>query len=159
MRIPLKRNILSLFVTALMASAVVAVPARAADTATLVVHVDNVAPAGVVRLGLYTEDSYPDDNATPVASADVPATAGETVVTLKNVPAGTYAIEIYQDLNGNGKMDTGFLGLPKEPYGFSRDARPVLSKPDFNRVKFEVAAGQNSQTLHLQNITTQVAAN
>jgi uncharacterized protein (DUF2141 family) len=142
---------------ALVAGAVLATPVAAQDGAsnetTLTVHVENVAPEGMIRLGLYTEAAYPDNDSTPVASADVRATAGETVVTLRNVPVGIYAIEVYQDLNSNGKMDSGFLGLPKEPYGFSRDARPRLSKPDFDRVKFTVEPGQNSQSLHLQNLT------
>ena len=154
MRTAFKRNILPLLAGAMLSASAITVPARAADStdeATLVVRVENVVPQGMVRVGLYSEKLYPDDNATPAASADVQAGAGETVVTFQNIPAGTYAIEVYQDLNSNGKMDTGFLGIPKEPYGFSRDARPRLSKPDFSRVKFEVTAGQNIQTLHLQN--------
>jgi uncharacterized protein (DUF2141 family) len=162
MRTAFKRNI-SLFVSALLAAAALSVPARGAEStspgATVVIRVENVAPQGMVRLGLYSEKLYPDDNADPAASADVPASAGETVVTFQNIPVGTYAVEVYQDLNSNGKMDTDFLGIPREPYGFSRDARPLLSKPDFDRVKFEVTAGQNGQTLHLQNTATRTAAN
>jgi len=157
MRTAFKRNILPLLAGAVLSATAITVPARAADSAadktTIVVRIENVMPQGMVRVGLYSEKLYPDDNADPTASADVQADAGETVVTFKNIPAGTYAIEAYQDLNSNGKMDTGFLGIPKEPYGFSRDARPRLSKPDFNRVKFDVTPGQNSQTLHLQNTT------
>jgi uncharacterized protein (DUF2141 family) len=108
-------------------------------------------------MGLYSEALYPDNNATPITSADVPAVAGETIVTLQDIPVGTYALEVYQDINSNGKMDSNFLGLPKEPYGFSRDARPLLSKPAFRRVKFEVTAGQNSQLVHLQNTTAAVS--
>ena len=115
-------NILSLLLSGLLSSAVLVAPADAQNNppsnATLVVRVENVAPRGIVRLGLYTEAEYPKDNGTWVASADVPAVGGETVVTLQNVPVGTYAIEVYQDLNSNGKMDTNFLGIPKEPYGF-----------------------------------------
>lgn len=117
-----------------------------------------MAPQGIVRLGLYTEAEYPKDNAAWIASADVPAVGGETVVTLQNIPVGTYAVEVYQDLNSNGKMDRNFLGLPREPYGFSRDAHPRLSKPDFSRVKFEVGPGQNTQSLHLQNTTANIIA-
>ena len=51
-------------------------------------------------------------------------------------------------------MDTTWLGLPLEPFGFSRDAKPFLSKPSFDEVKFAVAAGENSQSLHLQNMTS-----
>jgi uncharacterized protein (DUF2141 family) len=151
----LNRNILSLFVSGFLSSAVSGAPADAQDSAaakaTLVVRIENVAPRGIVRLGLYTRTEYPKENGVWVASADVPAVGGETVVTLQNVPVGTYAIEVYQDLNSNGKMDTNFLGIPKEPYGFSRDARPFLSRPDFSSVKFDVAPGLNSQSLHLQN--------
>jgi uncharacterized protein (DUF2141 family) len=125
--------------------------AAAPGSATLTIHVRNVGPGGLVRLGLYDEAGYPDDDSKPVAFADVPAVAGETVIVLKGVRPGTYAIEAYQDVNGNDKMDTTWLGLPLEPYGFSRDAEPFLSKPSFSRVSFTVRAGEQSQTLHLQN--------
>ena len=158
----LNRNTLSLLAGGLLSSAVLIVPAGAQDSApanaTLIVRVENVAPQGIVRLGLFTEAEYPKDNGTWVASADVPAVAGETVITLQDVPVGTYAIEVYQDINSNGKMDSNFLGIPKEPYGFSRDARPWLSRPKFSRVEFDVAPGQNTQLLHLQNTKTAVAA-
>jgi uncharacterized protein (DUF2141 family) len=120
--------------------------------ATLVIHVQNVSPkGGILRLGLYDEARYPDDKSAPVAFADVKAEAGRTTVTLNNIAPGTYAIQAYQDTNSNDRMDTSWIGLPLEPYGFSRDARPVMSKPGFARVKFEVADGTTVQTLRLQN--------
>ncbi len=163
MRRLLKRNILSPFVSGLLSLGVLIARADAQDNApanaTLIVRIENVAPRGIVRLGLFTQAEYPKDNGTWVASADVPAIGGETVITLQDVPVGTYAIEAYQDLNSNGKMDSNFLGLPKEPYGFSRDARPWLSRPAFSRVKFDVAPGQNTQSLHLQNTKGAAATN
>jgi uncharacterized protein (DUF2141 family) len=129
-------------------------PARADEVtpvATLTIRVVNVSNGGLVRLGLYDERGYLIEGAKPVASADVPAIAGETVVTLRDVPPGTYAIETYQDINSNDKMDLTWLGLPLEPYGFSRDAHPVLSKPHFSKVKFTLHAGEQSQVLHLQS--------
>jgi uncharacterized protein (DUF2141 family) len=130
-----------------------------AAVATLVVHVQNVSPkGGMLRLGLYDEARYPDDDATPVAAADVKAELGENTITLHNVPVGTYAIETFQDVNGNGKMDTSWIGIPQEPFGFSQDAKPVLSKPGFAKVKFEVAAGVNTQVLHLQNSVSLIAS-
>jgi uncharacterized protein (DUF2141 family) len=135
-------------------------PARAQEpTATLVVHVQDVSPkGGMLRLGLYDEARYPDDDATPVATADVKAELGENTITLHNVPVGTYAIETFQDVNSNGKMDTSWIGIPQEPFGFSHDAKPVLSKPGFAKVKFDVAAGVNTQTLHLQNSVSLIAS-
>jgi uncharacterized protein (DUF2141 family) len=122
-------------------------------SATLTIRVENVLPAGgILRLGLYDAARYPDDNSRPIASADIPAVTGETVVTLHNVPVGIYAIQTFQDVNGNDKMDTSWLGLPLEPFGFSRDATPFLSKPSFDDVKFTLAAGDNSQEIHLQTM-------
>jgi len=134
-------------------------PARAQDQAgTLVIHVQGVSPkGGTLRLGLYDEARYPDDESTPVASADVEAQTGETVITLNNVPPGTYAIQTYQDVNSNSKMDTSWFGFPEEPFGFSRDARPRLTKPRFPAVSFEVAPGVNVQTLHLQSFVSLIA--
>jgi uncharacterized protein (DUF2141 family) len=136
-----------------IAGAVLARPAWPAAAATLTIRVENVLPAGgILRLGLYDAARYPDDNSKPIASADIPAIGGETIVTLHGVPPGVYAIQTFQDVNGNDKMDTSWLGLPLEPFGFSQDATPFLSKPSFDDVKFTLTAGDNSQVIHLQTM-------
>jgi len=143
-----------------LAGILAAGPAVSAAAADLTIRVENVLPAGgVLRLGLYDAARYPDDNSKPIASADITAVPGETVVTLRAVPAGTYAIQTFQDVNANDKMDTSWLGLPLEPFGFSLDAKPFLSKPSFNDVKFILADGENSQIIHLQNTTTNSPSN
>lgn len=40
----------------------------------------------------------------------------EATVTL---PPGEYVFSLYQDLNSNGKLDTNFIGIPREPVGIS----------------------------------------
>jgi uncharacterized protein (DUF2141 family) len=123
--------------------------------ADLTLHIEDVSPkGGMVRLGLYDRARYPDNDSTPVASADVKATPGEMTITLHNIPIGTYAVQVFQDINSNNKMDTTFLGLPEEPFGFSQDARPFLSKPSFDEVKFDLKVGANLQVIHLQNSVT-----
>jgi uncharacterized protein (DUF2141 family) len=49
--------------------------------------------------------------------------------------AGVYAVSCYQDLNGNGKMDTNLVGIPTEPYGFSAGARPKFRAPTWEEAK------------------------
>ena len=135
-------------------------PATPAATADLTIRIENVLPSGgVVRLGLYDAALYPDDDSKPIASADVPAVAGETVITLRGIPPGIYAVQTFQDVNANNKMDTTWMGLPLEPFGFSRDAVPFLSKPSFDEVKFTLAAGENTQVIHLQNSIRDSATN
>ena len=60
----------------------------------------------------------------------------ETVIYEINLPVGEYMIGIHQDTNGNGVMDYGLFGIPKEPYGFSnmRGKRPG----NFNQSKFRI---------------------
>ena len=141
---------------AVMALLAVLAPAQARaqprdGKATLVIHVQNVSPkGGILRLGLYKEAGYGKDGDT-IASADVKAQSPQTTITLHNIVPGTYAIQAFQDFNANGNMDSSWIGLPLEPYGFSRDARPVLSRPGFDKTCFEVQDGMNVQTLHLQN--------
>ena len=151
--------------TALFAGLLASVPVKAQpmaapnpSTATLTIHVLNVAEGGTVRLGLYDRASYSDEKSEPTVAADVKAVAGEAVIVLHDVPAGVYAIETYQDVNDDNKMDMTWLGLPLEPYGFSRDAHPFLSKPPFSKVKFTLTAGEQNQTLHLQNGVSVVAS-
>jgi uncharacterized protein (DUF2141 family) len=129
------------------------------ETANLTIHVARISPqGGILRLGLYDAAHYPDDKSVPLASADVPASSGVITISLKDLPPGRYAIESFQDINANGRMDISWLGLPLEPYGFSRDARPFLSKPGFNEVAFTLLPGENSQTLRLQNSQTPATA-
>ncbi len=126
-----------------------AAPAR--GLADLTIRIENLSPAGgILRLGLYDQARYPDDDSRPIASADVPASGREMVITLHGVAPGSYAIETFQDLNADGKMEVSWLGFPEEPFGFSRDARPHLHKPPFAAVAFTLAPGENMQAIHLQ---------
>ncbi|WP_157609253.1 DUF2141 domain-containing protein [Psychroflexus torquis] len=59
-------------------------------------------------------------------------------VTFENIPAGIYAVSIFHDENDNGKMDSNFMGIPKEDYGCSNDASGFMGPPKWNDAKFEL---------------------
>ncbi len=119
--------------------------------ATLTVKVEDVSErGGNVRVALYDRASWPNDDAKPVIDGVVPAQPGETIVTLHDVPPGTYGLKAFQDYNRNGAFDTTWVGLPKEKFGFSNDPRVVLSEPDFGAAKFTLSAGANTITIHLK---------
>ena len=48
------------------------------------------------------------------------------------------------------EFDMTWLGIPIEKYGFSNDAMPYLTEPDFSRTKFRIVPGMNNITIHLQ---------
>ncbi len=56
---------------------------------------------------------------------------GKTVMVFTGLSAGRYALSVYHDENGNGKMDHNIVGLPTERYGFTRDARGTMGPPSF----------------------------
>ena len=56
----------------------------------------------------------------------------------KNVPAGSYAISAYLDVNENSTLDKGAFGVPKEKYGFSNNARGRLGPPSYQACTFEL---------------------
>ena len=64
---------------------------------------------------------------------------GKTLLyTKENLKPGTYAVTMYHDSNGNGELDTNFLRIPKERYGFSNNARGTFGPPDYGECLFEV---------------------
>ncbi len=91
-----------------------------------------------------------DKNGKTISNKAVEVSANECKVTFENIENGTYAIRYYHDENGNGKMDTGTFGIPKEGYGFSNNARGFMGPPDFEDMLFTVD-GDVSMTLKTVN--------
>jgi uncharacterized protein (DUF2141 family) len=56
-----------------------------------------------------------------------------------DLPIGTYAIGVFHDVNGNNSLDTNFLGIPKEQYGFGNDATGSFGPPSFNDAAITVS--------------------
>lgn len=54
----------------------------------------------------------------------------------EDIPPGTYALAVIHDENMDGKLATNALGIPKEGYGFSNDARAWLGAPSFEAASF-----------------------
>ncbi len=62
-----------------------------------------------------------------------------------SLPKGAYAISVYHDKNNNGKMDSNFMGIPTESYGFSNDAPSRFGPADYEEAVFQV---NESNTFH-----------
>ena len=60
------------------------------------------------------------------------------VTTSFDVEPGEYAISVHHDDNDNGKMDTNFIGIPKEPTGLSNGAVPKFGPPKYKDAAFRV---------------------
>lgn len=69
-----------------------------------------------------------------------PAKPGQVEVVFKDLAPGSYAVSAYQDLNGNQRLDANMVGMPTEPFGFSRDAKGQFGPPKFDDAVVKVGA-------------------
>jgi len=97
-------------------------------TVELEVRVDGLKTSGSSQLviGVFDRAGFPDGRPLHHARINVERARMEWRV---SVAVATYAIAVYQDLNRNGILDKSTFGFPTEPYGFSRNYRPVYRGP------------------------------
>ena len=58
------------------------------------------------------------------------------IVTIKDLDYGEFALALYQDVNSDGKINKNGIGIPKEPYAFSNNYKPVVKAPAYKDCKF-----------------------
>jgi uncharacterized protein (DUF2141 family) len=110
--------------------------AAGAFAATVEVHVTSVAAGkGTLRVAVCDRERFLKQCA---YTASMPARAGENVIAVPDVPKGGWAVLVYQDENGNAELDRNLIGIPKENYGFSRDARGKFGPPGFDDAVIDV---------------------
>jgi len=132
-----------------LTSALLAVVPLFCSAATVDVHVTNVAAGkGKINVAVCDRERFLKECTYHAsAKAEVNA-AGETVVSVQGVPAGTWAVLAYQDENSNDELDR-LLGIPRENYGFSRDARGHFGPPGFDDAAVPVKEPATSVTVRL----------
>ena len=62
-----------------------------------------------------------------------------------DLPPGTYAVTVYEDLNGNHKLDHNLIGIPREPVGASNNPKGRFGPPRFSECAFSL--GNIPQTI------------
>jgi uncharacterized protein (DUF2141 family) len=67
----------------------------------------------------------------------------------EDIAPGTYALAVIHDENRNGKLDTNQLGIPREGYGFSNDAKGWLGAPSFSAASFPYEGRKIDLTISL----------
>jgi len=68
---------------------------------------------------------------------------------VKNLSFGEYAVKVFHDENENGELDTNFLGIPKEAYGFSNNPPARFGPADWNEAKFNFSSDSLTITIHV----------
>jgi outer membrane protein len=101
--------------------------------------------SGTVHAALF--DSAETFRKTPRRTEVLPIESGRAVWTVDGLATGTYAVTIFHDLNGNGRLDATALGLPAEPVAASGRGGARFGPPTYDQCRFDL--GGASQTLAL----------
>lgn len=90
---------------------------------------------GTVRIALF---DGPDGFTDEPKLAEVVKPTGRVAEWKVSVAYGRYAVAAVHDADGDGRLDTNFLGMPRERYGFSNGARGTFGPPSFQDASFPV---------------------
>ena len=141
----------SLHLTALAGIlAAYAMQAQAAHL-TLQVRLPERAHGRVAYLIFNSSDGFPKGKIKAMMhgfSGPVGAVGVETI-DVGELPPGRYAASVYLDENDNGKLDSGLLGIPKEPVGASNNPRRRMGPPHFDDCIFTMASSPLQLSIQL----------
>lgn len=104
---------------------------------------------GVLRVALCSsKNAFDKEQGCTLAEA----AARGPVVTLRfnDVAPGDHALKVFHDVNANGTLDTNWMGIPKEPYGFSNDAMGTFGPPSWEQARFPVREGRTTARVKMR---------
>lgn len=134
-------------VTLILAGFLVALPRPAlSDSGSAIAGiVMHVAPLttneGSVHCALYASaKGFPTEPKYALAQVTVQPHDKKADCVFRDVKEGRYAVAIWHDVNNNGKVDSNFLGIPKEPVGASNNAKGSFGPPKFDSASFQYRA-------------------
>lgn len=130
----------------------VAAPVRAedsvdggVDTCAMDVVVSGLKDGGLVWILVFSDaqaDAYPTKRDRALKRLDVAPSGGTARAAFDGLECREYAVAVVHDEDGNGKLDTNFIGIPREGLGASRDARRTFGPPRFEDAKVRLTRGR-----------------
>jgi len=116
---------------------------------TLKIVVSNITKAeGSIMVAVAAGKEGFESDQEPAAAMIEPARLGEIIFVAADLPPGEYAIRVMHDVNGNGELDSNFVGMPVEPWAMSNNARGRFGPPKWKNVKFDLQT-ETTQSLKL----------
>lgn len=125
---------------AILFSAVFSASAAAAEVEVVLEDPPN---QGTVAIAFFDSENAFGDFRDPVRVERF-ALDGRESYRVSDLPEGNYAMMIYYDENGNDQMDKNFIGIPKEPLGFSNAYQPK-GPPSYSRAAFDLSGGETKR--------------
>jgi uncharacterized protein (DUF2141 family) len=105
---------------------------------------------GTARIGLSNSEECWEKEDTAYAGMISEIKNDSVRVKFENIPFGEYGIKVHHDEDGDNEMDTNFLGIPSENYGFSNNASGTFGPPDWEDAKFLFESNNQIHTINLE---------
>lgn len=107
---------------------------------------------GLVRACMTAEPkSFPECRGDDRAyRATVDAETGAIALHFEGVAPGRYAVALLHDENANGKADLVLGMMPKEGFGFSRDAKVRMGPPRFEDAAVDIGASDRQIAIRMR---------
>lgn len=117
---------------------------------TVDVHLTADARGDLAYLVFASDEGFPDDKAKAIRHGfvPIPGQAKELRFDL-DLPPGKYAMSVYEDLNGNHKLDHNMIGIPREPVGASNNPKGRFGPPRFAECAFELGSAGETITVNI----------
>lgn len=120
-----------------MAASRLAAPGDSASYKLTIEFANITKRTGMLYVGLVNDAAEFNGNSYRKTRIQIPAT-GDFQVKFDQLPAGRYAVKVFQDLNENQKLDTSNQ-MPTEPFGFS-NVTMLMGPLSFEQTAFDLDA-------------------
>lgn len=91
--------------------------------------------SGVVKVAICNSETNYKDHRAPFIGKSLPIINNKAVIELDELQFGEYAVKAFHDEDSNDDLNTNFLGIPVEDYGFSNNARGMFGPPAWQEAK------------------------
>jgi len=94
-------------------------------------------------------EAFPKKTDKTVARMTAKILGRQAICDFTGVAPGTYAVSVVHDENSNGKLDTNFIGMPREGVGASNDAKGHMGPPKLSAASFQYQSGRLELKIHV----------
>ena len=131
-------------ITALLAMAAVCMAQEQASSNLVHVEINGLhSDKGQVMCALFSSAAgYPKDYGKAIGRTNSEIVGTRAVCEFSAVSPGTYAVAVFHDENLNGKLETKFMGIPREGVGASNNAKGHFGPPKFDAAAFRFSGGR-----------------
>ena len=98
---------------------------------------------GQVMCAVYSSsDGFPKKSEKAIAHVNSAISGKQAACEFSGIAPGTYAVSVFHDENSSGKLDTKFMGIPREGVGASNGAKGHFGPPKFDDAAFQFLGGR-----------------